>query len=148
MEIDEALGTLQVQKAYMASMAKQLELIEHTIEEHRIAKETLEGLEGKEVGSETLVPLGGGTKAFVSLGDVTRVIVSIGLGVEMEMTMEKAIGHHSSLLNKLTKEKGNIQEKFKELEMQSSALSSAVEQAYARLMQQPKQPSGGQDLMS
>ncbi len=135
MEMNEALETLQVQKVVMANMAKQLEILEQSIQDHTLAKETLSGLESKSNGSEALIPIGGGTKAFMTLDNVKQFLIHIGSGVEMEVPIEKAIEHHTSILEKLTGERSKIGEKMKELEHQAASLSMAVEQAYARQMQ-------------
>jgi len=149
MEMNEAIETIQVQKAYIVSMVKQLELMDHTLREHTLARETLEGIQGKPEGSEMLIPIGGATKAFGSLKQVSKVIVNIGSGVEMEMPIKDAIEHHDSLIKNLGEERGKLQEKLRELEKSTQLLSSAVEKAYAQQMQQQQQmQEPGQNLMS
>jgi len=136
MEMNEALGTIQMQKSVIASYARQLELLELTLSEHTRAKETLEGLKDKEAGSEMLVPVGGGTMISGTLGDDSRVIVAVGAGVEIEMPVEDAISHHTSQINRLNEEKARISSKLKELETENAYLTQAVEQAYAHQMHQ------------
>lgn len=148
MEMNEAIETIQMQKSYLASLGKQLEYMERSIMEHSLAKTTLEGMQGTEVGTEMLIPVGGATKVFVTLRKVSTVIVSIGSGVEMEMPLAEAIDHHSSTVNRLTQDKAKLEEKYKELETSTMALSNAVEQAYAKQMQNPGMgPMGPQDIM-
>jgi len=149
MELNEAMETIQVQKSYISSMTRQLELMEHSIREHTIARETLAGIEGKGTGSEMLVPVGGGTKTFATLQDVSRVIVDIGSGVEMEMTIKDAKEHHETIVKKLTEEMTGLQEKLREMQSSTATLSNAVEKAYMERMQQGQMPGGGQkNLMS
>ena len=144
MEMNEALETLQVQKAYITSMMKQLEFMVHTIQQNTLARDTLEGFKGKDKGTEILVPIGAATKAFVTLQDSSRVIVAIGSGVEMEMPLDEAIEHHQSLLTKLTEEKIKLQEKLRELEQSTGALSASLERTYAEQMQRQQIPQSGQ----
>jgi len=141
--MNEALETLQIQKSYISSMMKQLEFMEHTIQQNTLARDTLEGLKGKDTGTEILVPIGAATKAFVTLQDISRVIVDIGSGVEMEMPLEEAIEHHQSLVTKLTEEKIKLQEKLRELEQSTAALSQSLERAYAEQMQRRQMPQTG-----
>ena len=136
MEMNEAMETIQVQKAYMSSMVKQLELLEHTIQQNSLAKETLEGLKDAEEGTEILIPVGASTKAYGTLKGIKNVIVDIGSGIEMEMTVEDAIEHHGSLVVKLTEEKGKMTTKLRELEQSTASLSNMVERSYMEQMQQ------------
>jgi prefoldin alpha subunit len=150
MEMNEAMETIQVQKSYIASLAKQLEMMDQTIHQNTLARETLEGLKDRSDGTEVLVPIGASTKAFVSMSDISRVIVDIGSGVEIEMNVEEAITHHNSLLTKLNEERMRLQGKLKELEQSTATLSMAVERAYQEQMQQRMGPQGGaeQNLFS
>ena len=144
MEMNEAMETIQVQKAYMSSMMKQLELIEHTIQQNALAKETLEGLKGKKKGTDILIPVGASTKAHATLKGIVNVIVDIGSGVEMEMTIDEAVEHHGSLVKKLSEEKGKLTSKLRELEQSTASLSNALERAYAEQMQRNIGPKSGQ----
>lgn len=144
MEMNEAMETIQVQKAYMSSMVKQLDIIEHMMHQNTLAKETLEGLKGREEGTEILIPVGASTKAYATLKGLSHVIVDIGSGVEMEMTVDKAIEHHGSQVEKLTEEKGKLTSKLRELEQSTASLSNAVERAYAEQMQRSYAQHQGQ----
>lgn len=143
MEMNEAMETIQVQKSYISNLIKQLEMMDVTIQQNTLARETLEGLKGQSKGTEVLVPIGASTKAFVTMGDISRVIVDIGSGVEMEMPVADAIAHHDSILTKLTEERTRLQGKLRELEQSTASLSNAVEKAYAEQMQNRMAPPPG-----
>ena len=134
--MNEAMETIQVQKSYISNLMKQLDMMGITIQQNTLARETLEGLKDQSEGTEVLIPIGASTKAYFTMGDISRVIVDIGSGVEMEMSVAKAIEHHDSILTKLSEEQTRLQGKLRELEESTASLSSAVEQAYAQQMQQ------------
>lgn len=134
MDMNEAMETIQIQKAYISSLMNQLDMLEATIRQNTVARETLEGIKDRNTGSDLLVPVGAATKIFATLADPSRVIVDIGSGVEMEMNVEDAVSHHDTLLTSLTEERTRLREKLSELERSNASLSQAVERAYAEQM--------------
>lgn len=140
MDINEALATLQMQKSMIAGYLKQIELLELTISEHTRAKETLQGLKEKEAGTEILIPVGGGTFIAGTLKDNSRVIVTVGAGVEIEMSLQEAITHHTTQINRLNEEKARMSSKLREMETENAYLTQAIEQAYLRERHQHAHP--------
>jgi prefoldin alpha subunit len=73
---------------------------------------TLEGLEKNEVGSELLVPIGGGSYIKAKLHGLDKVIVGIGAGVSVEKTLQETKEIVKKRLEDLEKTKAALQQRL------------------------------------
>ena len=73
---------------------------------------TLEGLEKNKIGSELLVPIGGGSYIKAKIHDLDNVIVGIGGGVSVEKTLQETKEVVKKRLESLEKTRSSLQTRF------------------------------------
>jgi prefoldin alpha subunit len=104
-EIKMMEGTAQI-------LEQRLQLVGANISELRLAQGSLEDLKKVEVGSNLLVPVGGGIFMNARLGDTGRVIVGVGADVSVEMEHEAAVNDVAERLQELEKAHESAQEQL------------------------------------
>ena len=97
---------LQMMQGSAETLQQRLQILQSAISDLRVAAASLEALKESEEGAPILVPTGGGAFVNANLGDLSKVIVSIGADVSIEMDLEEAEKNVSGRLEEV--EKANL----------------------------------------
>ncbi len=134
--IEKGIATLEVLKAQMENLQKQMDVLQVSIQEHDKAIETLRGYRDIEK-EEILVPIGAGVFISVKISE-KKGLISIGNQIYTQLPIEK-------IIEKLEARKKDMEELLKKLSEDSyklqqnyAALSAKVEEDYRRYMQARK----------
>lgn len=125
-EVQADLMRLEAYRNQLGALLQQHEYLSASQTDHRRARETLEGLERIEAGSEFLIPVGGETFLRGSTVRDAKVLLGIGSGVVVEYERPKA---SEVLADRI----GKIQSARQELEGQMSELEERIESLSERL---------------
>ena len=134
--IERGIATLEVLKAQIENIQKQMDVLQVSIQEHERAIETLQGY--MEIDrEEVLVPIGAGVFISVSISE-KKGLISIGNQIFTQLPIEKIIEKLESrkkdmeeLLKKLSEDSYKLQQNY-------AALSAKVEEDYRKYMQARK----------
>ena len=94
---------LQLMQGTAETLQQRLQILQSATSDLRIATASLEALKESDEGAPILVPTGGGAFVNANLGDLSKVIVSIGADVSIEMGLEEAEKNVSDRLEKVEK---------------------------------------------
>lgn len=95
---------IRMMEGTVDALNQRLALLNSAITELRLARRSLDELKDIERNNPLLVPIGGGTLVYATLGDIRKVIIGIGADVSVEMVYEDAI---QDIINRLQEmEKG------------------------------------------
>jgi len=98
-----------------------LEVIQAALTEALMANSTLEGIKGKNKGTEILLPIGADSFVHGEIQDSGKIIMGIGAGVCMEKDIETCIE--------------NLKNRSTEFEKLSTSLRQQLNQTFTRLEQ-------------
>jgi len=116
--LENSAGTLQ----------SRMRMVEAAITELQVANSTLDGLKKRDKDTALLVPVGGGSYVKAELGDVDKVIFSVGAGVALEKSFEEV--------------QTSISNQIKELEKVNSAILQQLSQVSVRIEETRSQIDG------
>ncbi len=138
-QVQEDLIRLDAYRGQLNSALQQHQLLSASRQEHLRARESLEGVERADPGSELLLPLG--AEAFVrgSLDRSGPVLMGVGSGVVVEMERPKAV----ELLHQRL---GEIDRAVHDLEGQMSALDDRIQILSRRLDAVARSSAAGSDV--
>ena len=118
-EKEEQLRKLAVELRLMQGSAEMLQqrmgLLRTAMTDLRVADSSLKALKEIEDGTPILVPMGGGTLVDAKLGDLNNVIVGIGAGVSLEMSLDGALEDVSNRLGEVEKAAQSVQQQLEQI---------------------------------
>ena len=134
--IERGIATLEVLKAQIENLQKQMDALQLSIQEHERAIDTLQGY--KDVTEEELlVPIGAGVLVSVHASQ-KKGLISIGNDIFTQLPIEK-------IIEKLEERKKDLEDLLKKLNEDSyklqqnyAALSAKVEEDYQRYLKARK----------
>ncbi len=134
--IERGIATLEVLRAQIENLQRQMDALQVSIQEHQRAIETLRGYREMD-NKEILVPIGAGV--FISaVVSSKRGMISIGNQLFTELSIEE-------IIKKLEERRKNLEELLKKLSEDSyklqqnyAALSEKVEEDYRRYLEERK----------
>lgn len=106
---------LQMMQGSAETLQQRLQFLQAAISDLRVAGASLEALKEGEEGAPILVPTGGGTFVNANLGDLSKVIVSIGADVSIEMSLEEAEENVSGRLEEVEKAGQSVQQQLEQI---------------------------------
>lgn len=125
-QVQDDLVRLDAYRGQLNAIAQQHQILSASRQDHLRARESLEGIDRAESGTEFLFPLGG--EAFVR-GTVVAgspILIGIGSGIVIELDRPKGI-------ELLAQRVGRIDDAVTELEGQMGALEERIQQVSRRL---------------
>ncbi len=125
-ELQEDLVRLDAYRSQINAIAQQHQILVASRQDHQRARESLEGVDRAEAGSEYLLPFGGETYVRGSIRKDTSVLVGLGSGVMVEMD-------RAGVIELLARRTGKIDEAVRDLETQMGALDERIELLSRRL---------------
>jgi len=133
-ELEKGIATLEILKAQITNLQKQIEALEVSVQEHIRARETLENYI-KMDNDEILVPVGAGVLISAKV-EKKKGLITIGNELYTELPLEKII----EKLKERQKDLENLQIKLttdiKKLQENYALLSAKVEQDYAKYIEE------------
>jgi len=134
--IERGIATLEVLKAQIENLQKQMDALRLSIQEHEKAIETLQGYKNV-TEEELLVPIGAGVLVSVHVPQ-KKGLISIGNDIFTQLPIEKIIEKLEArkkdledLLKKLNEDSYKLQQNY-------AALSAKVEEDYQRYLKARK----------
>ncbi|MBU4256019.1 MAG: prefoldin subunit alpha [Candidatus Thermoplasmatota archaeon] len=132
-ELQKSLYMLELHRAQVSSLAKQLELIETSVNENMGAKETLLNYKKSGKDADILVPIGGDVFIFASPKNNSKAISSVGAGVAVEGSTDEAVKGIDDKLKMLNDAGKKIVEGIEKTQNEIDNLSEKVEKMYAEI---------------
>ncbi len=139
-ELERNLATLEILKAQITNLQKQIEALENSIREHKRAKETLEGYLNIE-DEEILIPIGAGVLISAKVEE-KKGLVTIGNEIYTEMPLEKIIERIDERRKDLENLELKLSTDIKKLQENYAILSAKVEQDYAKYVEERQNVQG------
>jgi prefoldin alpha subunit len=131
MNKDEELNRYMVQieqyKEQMGQLEMQFQYIHATLADYNKAKMTLENLSNADVGSEVLVPIGGGAFIGATAKNTSKVLMDIGGNIVTEKTPEDAIKKIDERLENLEKTQEKMNEMMQNLQNEAAEVSAKAQ---------------------
>jgi len=131
MNKDEELNRYMVQieqyKEQMGQLEMQFQYIHATLADYNKAKMTLENLSNADVGSEVLVPIGGGAFIGATAKNTSKVLMDIGGNIVTEKTPEDAIKKIDERLENLEKTQEKMNEMIQNLQNEATEISAKAQ---------------------
>ena len=134
---EEQLRRLLVELQILQNTAEVLQsrssLLGSAMAELRVAGTTLRELKKEEEGTPLLLPVGGGSFISARLGYISKVIVSIGADVSVEMELDKALEEIGAHLSDMEKSSLSVQQQFSQIVAQIKSHQDAVNRLSAEV---------------
>jgi prefoldin alpha subunit len=80
--------------------------------EMQVANSTIEGLRSESVGTDVLMPIGGGSYIRAKLADNEKLIVGIGADVAIEKTLPEALESYNTRFSELQKARSALEQQI------------------------------------
>jgi prefoldin alpha subunit len=128
---------LQLMQGSAETLQQRLQLLQAAISDLRVAGASLEALKEGEEGAPILVPTGGGTFVNANLGDLSKVIVSIGADVSIEMGLEEAEENIKGRLEEVEKAGQSVQQQLEQILYQMQMHQDNLNRLNASLRGEP-----------
>jgi len=94
------------------SFQGQMSLLDTVLSELQMANATLEGLKKEKPEVSLLVPIGGGVYVKAKLADIEQVVMSIGVGISKEKSIDEAIGSIGARISELQATKAKMEQQI------------------------------------
>lgn len=125
-KLEQSLAALEIQKGYIESLTKQIEMIQLTLSEHERAKETIAQYKKLKAGHELLIPIGANNFVFAKKTNAKKAIVGIGANISIEEDLDKA-NERIEMKLKMLQEKGDeLTQQLVNVQQQAQALSEKI----------------------
>ncbi len=129
-ELQKIIYTLELHRSQLATLGKQLEIIEASRTENLRARETLVNYEKLSEKDVTLVPIGGDVFVLGIAGSNKRVITSIGSNVALETDIPEAIEKIDKRVEEFEDVEKKIATRMQTLQNEMDKLSRKAQEIY------------------
>jgi prefoldin alpha subunit len=137
-QVQEDLLRLEAYRNQLSASLQQHQILTGSRADHDRARESLDGVDRTDAGSEMLIPLGGETFVRGSVDRGASVLIGVGSGVVVEMDRPKAA-------ELLAERIGKIDQAVRDLEGQMNALDERI-QVLSRRLESVSRPPGAGDV--
>ena len=142
-EMRELAVNLEMQKAQMEKLLRQVDLIRSYLEENLRAKETMTRFKDCNDGAEMLIPIGANIFLFCRAGDRTKVVRGAGADIALESPMDEAIQKLDERTTELREAEANLGKMQVDLERKMADVSKKLQSAYAEARREGGQGRAG-----
>ena len=125
-QVEEDLVRLDAYRNQLSGMVQQRQLLAASRQDHLRARESLDGIDRADGGTEFLVPLGGDAYVRGRLDRSSPILLGVGSGVVVEMDRPKAA-------ELLAQRLGRLDQAGRELDGQIAALDERIQLVSRRL---------------
>jgi prefoldin alpha subunit len=126
-DLQSDLLRLEAYRNQLAALLRQLQYLANSYQDHRRARETLEGLEAASSPVESLIPIGGDAFVRGTADRAAPVLMGLGAGVLAEMPRPKASELLAERLKQLEEARRGLETQIGELEGRIDALTQRVD---------------------
>lgn len=133
-ELEQIIEMINQYREQSTQLYAQLNLVNASINEHMIARETIKRYKDAEQGSEALIPIGGNVYVKANVSADKKVILGIGAKYMMEKSIDECIDSLNSRISSLESGRDRISENIKVLESRIKELTDRGE-SLARSME-------------
>lgn len=106
---------LQLMQGTAETLQQRLAVLQSTIADFTVSKESIAGLKEVEEGAPILVPTGGGTFVNANLGDLSKILINIGADVSIDMSLDEAQEDIAGRLDEVQKASQAVQQQLGEI---------------------------------
>ncbi len=139
-DIERGLATLEILKAQISNIQKQIEAVTLSIQEHSKAIETLENYEKME-NDEILVPVGAGVLISAKV-EGKKGLITIGNDLYTEMPIESIVEKLKERREELEELQLKLSTDLKKLQENYAVLGAKLEEDYARYVEERRNVQG------
>ncbi len=136
---DQSIRELLVEQRLLEGSVRivqtRLDIVNASLTDIYVANQTLEGIKGKPKGSETLVPIGGGSFIKAELADTEKIIMGVGAGVAVEKSVDDSIFELKSRQAELERVRTSLQN-------QLTQVASKIEAGRSKLSELVRKKGG------
>jgi len=136
---EEDLVRLEAYRNQLGGLVQQRQILAASRQDHLRARESLEGIDRAEAGTEFLVPLGGEAYVRGKVDRLAPVLLGVGSGVVLEMDRPK-------VTELLAQRLGRLDQAARELDGQIAALDERIEFVSRRLETASRTAEAGGDV--
>jgi len=141
-EIQEDLVRLDAYRSQLNALLQQHQILSSSRGDHLRARESLEGVDRAEPGSELLLPLGGETLVRGSIAKDAPVLIGVGSGIIVEMERPRAMELLAQRVTRIDEAIGEIEGQVGSLEERIQLLSRRLDALTARAPAGPSDVGG------
>jgi len=134
-EIQRYASLIEYYKNQLQSIETQFQYLQATIMDFTQAKITIEKLSEVKKSTELLVPLGGGTFAFATTKNTSKILTDVGAGIVIEKTPKDAIDIIQKRIEVLEQSQKNLTTMSQQIQQQMNEVSMKAEQMLAGVQQ-------------
>jgi len=133
---------LEAYRNQLNALLQQHQILTSSRGDHLRARESLEGIDRAESGSELLIPLGGEALVRGSISKGSPVLIGVGSGVIIEMERPKAVELLAERLTRIDQAIGDIEGQVGSLEERIQMLSRRLDSMASRGARGPSDVGG------
>lgn len=124
--LNKMFAELRMLEGTSNMLQSRLNVVENALDDLATGNISLEGIKSNPVGSEVLVPTGGGSFIRTKLSDAKKVIMGIGAGVCIEKTIEESLNDIKSRQTELTEARSSLQKQLSQTVTNLNALRNQL----------------------
>jgi prefoldin alpha subunit len=128
-ELQEEVLRLEAYRSQVGALLQQHQFLSASLADHRRARESLEGLEGIDAGTEFLIPVGGETYLRGGAEKGKPVLIGLGSGVVVEMSRPKASETLAQRIGSIERARQEVEGQVNQLEDRIQVLSQRLDSA-------------------
>ncbi len=132
-QLRQLLSEMRMMEGSTNTLQQRLQQVLAAVSELRMAQKSLGDLKEVELGTNLLVPVGGGAFINAEMGGIENVVVGIGAGVSVEMQYEDAVKDVNDRLSEMEKARVSIEEQLGQILAQLETHQSMAERLSAEI---------------
>ncbi|MHA1410385.1 MAG: prefoldin subunit alpha [Candidatus Odinarchaeia archaeon] len=128
-EVRKLVSEYQVYELQLKDLAKRLEIIQNTVTELDLTKETIEGVKKSEKNTEFLAPIKSTSFVKAQFTDTKNILMGLGANIVAEIPIDDA-------LEKLNKQKSDLQKLMLSLKEKIMKTQTKLEETRSKLQRE------------
>ncbi len=132
-ELREKMMVLETIKSQIGVVEEQKEFVDGLIEDHEMARKTVESYAGQEDGEEMFIPVGGNAHVISTVKKSDRILVKLGADISALTEIEKAEEIMEKRKKDLVQTKTSLESSLNRLAQEYQNLESEVQREYMEL---------------
>ena len=138
-ELRQMLALMETYKNRVEALSRQVNVLRSTLDEVKMANESVKALMEANEGDEILIPIGASSFMNVKVSSNKNIIVGVGSNISVEKTPEEASSYMSANAAELTEALKKTVDALNEVQQALSTVSEAVQMEYMNRQQTPMQ---------
>jgi prefoldin alpha subunit len=134
-EFQRYASMIEYYKNQLSAIEQQFSFLQATINDYAQAKITIEKMKESSNDAEILIPIGGGTFAFGTTKDTSKILTDIGSGIVVEKTPDEAISVIDKRIETLQTNQESLTNLSQQINSQMEEISKKAQQLLANKQQ-------------